>query len=105
MEGVLVVPGKRESPLVSAWAAECVYLLGPNEREEDHEEEEGARVLHSVYGQPVTCLDVSACRAAVGVKSCGWGMNDGGNKVSGQTYTPVRLVCVMLMDDLLRELH
>lgn len=81
VEGVLVVPGKRESPLVSAWAGECVYLLGPNEREEDHEEEEGARVLHSVYGQPVTCLDVSACRAAVGVKSCGWGMNDGGNKV------------------------
>ncbi|KAI5088149.1 F-box/WD repeat-containing protein 8 [Silurus meridionalis] len=83
VDGVLVVPGKRESPLVSAWAAESVYLLGPSVRKEDHEEEkqEGARVLHSVYGQPVTCLGVSACRAAVGVKSCGWGMNDGGNKI------------------------
>ncbi|KAK3514348.1 hypothetical protein QTP70_015876 [Hemibagrus guttatus] len=82
VDGVLVVPGKRESPLVSAWAGESIYLLDPIKREEDHDEEEGTRVLHSVYGQPVTCLDVSACRAAVGVKSCGWGMNDGGNKSS-----------------------
>ncbi|XP_027018722.1 F-box/WD repeat-containing protein 8 isoform X2 [Tachysurus fulvidraco] len=81
VDGLLVVPGKRESPLVSAWAGESVYLLDPSKREEDHEEEDGARVLHFVYGQPVTCLDVSACRAALGVKSCGWGMNDGGNKV------------------------
>ncbi|XP_060763432.1 F-box/WD repeat-containing protein 8 isoform X2 [Neoarius graeffei] len=81
VDGVLVVPGKRESPLVSAWADESVYLLDPSETDEHHEEKEGVRVLHSVYGQPVTCLDVSACRAAVGVKSCGWGMNDGGNKV------------------------
>ncbi|XP_034155220.2 F-box/WD repeat-containing protein 8 isoform X2 [Pangasianodon hypophthalmus] len=81
VDGVMVVPGKRESPLVSAWAGESVYLLDPSEREEESDEEEGARVLHSVYGHPVTCLDVSACRAAVGVKSCGWGMNDGGNKV------------------------
>ncbi|KAK2845397.1 hypothetical protein Q7C36_010251 [Tachysurus vachellii] len=82
VDGLLVVPGKRESPLVSAWAGESVYLLDPSKRDEDHEEEEhGARVLHFVYGQPVTCMDVSACRAALGVKSCGWGMNDGGNKV------------------------
>lgn len=87
MDGLLVVPGKRESPLVSAWAGESVYLLDPSKREEDHEEDDGARVLHFVYGQPVTCLDVSACRAALGVKSCGWGMNDGGNKVSGFTCT------------------
>ncbi|TSU24190.1 F-box/WD repeat-containing protein 8 [Bagarius yarrelli] len=85
VDGVLVVPGPRESPLVSAWAGESVYLLESSRREEDHHEEEGIRVLHSVYGQPVTCMDVSACRAAVGVKSCGWGMNDGGNKV--QVYS------------------
>lgn len=97
---MLVVPGKRESPLVSAWAGESVCLLDPSKREED--EEEGARVLHSVYGQPVTCLDVSACRAAVGVKSCGWGMNDGGNKVSGFTCTWGRLVCVVIRGP---ELH
>ncbi|GAA6074622.1 F-box/WD repeat-containing protein 8 isoform X1, partial [Tachysurus ichikawai] len=83
VDGLLVVPGKRESPLVSAWAGESVYLLDPSKREEDHEEDDGARVLHFVYGQPVTCLDVSACRAALGVKSCGWGMNDGGNKPPG----------------------
>lgn len=82
---MLVVPGKRRSPLVSAWAGESVYLLESRDREEGHDEEAGPRVLHSVYGHPVTCLDVSACRAAVGVKSCGWGMNDGGNKVGTQT--------------------
>ncbi|KAF5894633.1 F-box/WD repeat-containing protein 8, partial [Clarias magur] len=85
VDGVLVVPGKRESPLVSAWAGESVYLLDPSKREEEDEQEEGARVLHSVYGHPVTCMDVSTCRAAVGVKSCGWGMNDGGNKI--QVYS------------------
>ncbi|KAM9446150.1 F-box/WD repeat-containing protein 8 [Clarias gariepinus] len=85
VEGVLVVPGKRESPLVSAWAGESVYLLEPSKRKEEDEQEEGPRVLHSVYGHPVTCMDVSAYRAAVGVKSCGWGMNDGGNKV--QVYS------------------
>lgn len=81
-----VVPGKRESPLVAARAGESVYLLDASEREEGCDEEEGLRVLHSVYGHPVTCLDVSACRAAMGVKSCGWGMNDGGNKVGGRMY-------------------
>ncbi|XP_058231586.1 F-box/WD repeat-containing protein 8 isoform X2 [Hemibagrus wyckioides] len=113
VDGVLVVPGKRESPLVSAWAGESVYLLDPNKREED--EEEGARVLHSVYGQPVTCLDVSACRAAVGVKSCGWGMNDGGNKIrmysleTGQAELVLGnsagdFTCISLRDELLHLL-
>uniref|UniRef100_A0AAY5ELV7 F-box/WD repeat-containing protein 8 n=1 Tax=Electrophorus electricus TaxID=8005 RepID=A0AAY5ELV7_ELEEL len=74
VDGVLVVPGKRELPLVSVWAGESVYLLDSR-----------ARLLHSVYGHPVTCLDVMACRAALGVKSSGWGMNDGGNKV--QVYS------------------
>lgn len=98
---MLVVPGKRESPLVSASAGESVYLLDPREREEDRDEEDGPRVLHSVYGHPITCLDVSACQAAVGVKSCGWGMNDGGNKVGGQTYSHCSLACVILTEHLL----
>ncbi|KAG9262005.1 F-box/WD repeat-containing protein 8 [Astyanax mexicanus] len=81
VDGVLVVPGKRALPLVSAWAGENVYLLDSGQTEEEQEQDEGSRLLHSVYGQPVTCLDVTACRAALGVKSCGWGMNDGGNKI------------------------
>ncbi|XP_062874159.1 F-box/WD repeat-containing protein 8 [Trichomycterus rosablanca] len=82
VDGVLIVPGKRETTLVAAWAAESVYLLDPTRTEEEEEQEDrGARLLHSVYGHPVTCMDVTTCRAAVGVKSCGWGMNDGGNKV------------------------
>ncbi|KAI4899018.1 hypothetical protein NFI96_028231 [Prochilodus magdalenae] len=79
VDGVLVVPGKRLLPLVLAWAGESVSLLDSSLNED--EEDEGARLLHYVYGQPVTCLDVTACKAALGVKSCGWGMNDGGNKI------------------------
>ncbi|NP_001108050.1 F-box/WD repeat-containing protein 8 [Danio rerio] len=76
VDGVLVVPGKRDIPLVTAWAGESVYLL--NSRPEEEQE---PRVLHSVYGHPVTCVDTSPSRAAMGIKSCGWGMNDGGNKI------------------------
>lgn len=63
--------------MVAAWAGESVYLLEFKEEEPN--------VLHSVYGHPVTCVDVTASKAALGVKSCGWGMNDGGNKVATQT--------------------
>ncbi|XP_051535842.1 F-box/WD repeat-containing protein 8-like [Myxocyprinus asiaticus] len=80
VDGVLVVPGRRNFPLVTAWAGESVYLL-----ESRWKEEQEPKLLHSVYGHPVTCVDVSASRAALGVKSCGWGMNDGGNKI--QVYS------------------
>lgn len=76
-----MVPGPRDVPLVTAWAGESVYLLDSRRKEEE------PNVLHSVYGHPVTCVDVTASKAALGVKSCGWGMNDGGNKVAAQTQT------------------
>lgn len=79
VDGVLVVPGRRDFPMVTAWAGESVYLL------ESRLKEEEPKVLHSVYGHPVTCVDVTASKAALGVKSCGWGMNDGGNKI--QVYS------------------
>lgn len=53
-----------------ATAGDLVYLL---------KAEDSARTLHYVYGQPVTCLDVSANQAAFGVKSLGWVYE--GNKV------------------------
>ncbi|XP_076846070.1 F-box/WD repeat-containing protein 8 [Brachyhypopomus gauderio] len=110
VDGVLVVPGKRELPLVLAWAGDSAYLLDSRWRgEEEEEEDEGARLLHSVYGHPVTCLDVSTCRAALGVKSCGWGMYDGGNKIQvysletrqcelGLGNSPGDFTCVNLRD-------
>ncbi|KAJ8263405.1 hypothetical protein COCON_G00158620 [Conger conger] len=72
VEALLLAPERPGAPLAAASAGETVYLLGP---------ERDPRILHSVYGHPVTCLDVSACRAAVGVKSSGWAMHDGGNKI------------------------
>ncbi|KAL1273767.1 hypothetical protein QQF64_026581 [Cirrhinus molitorella] len=80
VDGVLVVPGRRDFPLVTAWAGESVYLLDSKWKDEQE-----PRVLHSVYGHPITCVDVSPGRAALGIKSCGWGMNDGGNKI--QVYS------------------
>ncbi|KAJ7993687.1 hypothetical protein DPEC_G00257260 [Dallia pectoralis] len=83
VESMVLVPtagGRRGDgcPLVALSAGETVYLLTPNDQE--------ARVLHTVYGHPVTCLDASASRAALGVKSCGWAMNGGGgNKI--QVYS------------------
>lgn len=53
-----------------ATAGDLVYLL---------KADDSARTLHHVYGQPVTCLDVSANQAAFGVKSLGWVHE--GNKV------------------------
>ncbi|XP_073417030.1 F-box/WD repeat-containing protein 8 isoform X2 [Dendrobates tinctorius] len=59
------------SPIAVAAAEEMVYLLKPDVPE---------KVLHSTYGQPVTCLDVSTHQAAFGVKSYGWFTNNG-NKI------------------------
>ncbi|XP_069610808.1 F-box/WD repeat-containing protein 8 [Ranitomeya imitator] len=59
------------SPVAVAAAEEMVYLLKPDVPE---------KVLHSTYGQPVTCLDVSTHQAAFGVKSYGWFTNNG-NKI------------------------
>lgn len=53
-----------------ATAGDLVYLLKAHD---------SARTLHYVYGQPATCLDVSASQVAFGVKSLGWVYE--GNKV------------------------
>ncbi|KAM8961759.1 F-box/WD repeat-containing protein 8 [Pelodytes ibericus] len=58
-------------PIAIAAADEIVYLLKSGETE---------KILHSTYGQPVTCLDVSSTQAAFGVKSFGWFANNG-NKI------------------------
>ncbi|XP_053329250.1 F-box/WD repeat-containing protein 8 [Spea bombifrons] len=58
-------------PVAIAAAEEIVYLL---------KSEEPEKILHSTYGQPVTCLDVSATQAAFGVKSYGW-FASSGNKI------------------------
>ncbi|XP_071998720.1 F-box/WD repeat-containing protein 8 [Engystomops pustulosus] len=59
------------SPVTVAAAEEMVYLLKQDVPE---------KVLHSTYGHPVTCLDVSAHQAAFGVKSYGW-VTHNGNKI------------------------
>ncbi|XP_029475025.1 F-box/WD repeat-containing protein 8 isoform X2 [Rhinatrema bivittatum] len=66
-----VVPDTGTHPVTVAAAEEIVYVLKAGESD---------TVLHSVYGHPVTCLDVSANQAAFGVKSFGWLMNEG-NKI------------------------
>ncbi|XP_054450231.1 F-box/WD repeat-containing protein 8 [Pteronotus mesoamericanus] len=58
-----VVPNTGRYPVAVAAAGDLVYLL---------KADDSARTLHYVYGQPVTCLDVSATQAAFGVKSLGW---------------------------------
>ncbi|XP_054852125.1 F-box/WD repeat-containing protein 8 [Eublepharis macularius] len=58
-----LVPQVTDCPVTVATAKEDVYLLKAGE---------ATKVLHSVYGQPVTCLDVSASEAAFGVNSFGW---------------------------------
>ncbi|GLD54356.1 F-box/WD repeat-containing protein 8 [Lates japonicus] len=88
VESLVVVPGRgQQCPLVALAAAEAVHLLDPRDDE--------PRTLHSVYGHPVTCLDASDSRVALGVKSTGWAMYDGGNKIhvySLETGKPA--VCV-----------
>uniref|UniRef100_A0A7N4NYH4 F-box and WD repeat domain containing 8 n=1 Tax=Sarcophilus harrisii TaxID=9305 RepID=A0A7N4NYH4_SARHA len=65
-----LIPDTGRHPVAVAATEDVVYLL---------KAENPSRVLHSVYGQPVTCLDVSSKEAAFGVKSLGW-MNEG-NKI------------------------
>ncbi|XP_049721510.1 F-box/WD repeat-containing protein 8 [Elephas maximus indicus] len=65
-----IVPDTGRYPVAIATAGDLVYLL---------KAEDSARTLHYVYGQPVTCLDVSANQVAFGVKSLGWVYE--GNKI------------------------
>nr|XP_023502843.1 F-box/WD repeat-containing protein 8 isoform X3 [Equus caballus] len=65
-----IVPDTGRYPVAVATAGDLVYLL---------KAEDSARTLHYVYGQPVTCLDVSSNQAAFGVKSLGWVYE--GNKI------------------------
>ncbi|XP_066226918.1 F-box/WD repeat-containing protein 8 [Saccopteryx leptura] len=58
-----IVPDTGRYPVAVATAGDLVYLL---------KADDSSRTLHYVYGQPVTCLDVSASQAAFGVKSLGW---------------------------------
>ncbi|NWT27072.1 FBXW8 protein, partial [Cardinalis cardinalis] len=62
-----LVPDVTGSPVAVAAAEDIVYLL---------KAEAPGRVLHSVYGQPVTCLDVAAHEAAFGIKTFGWLLNE-----------------------------
>ncbi|XP_068165993.1 F-box/WD repeat-containing protein 8 isoform X2 [Antennarius striatus] len=88
VESMVLVPSRGQHCLLTALkAGDTVYLLDPREEE--------PRILHSVYGHPVTCLDASECHVAFGVKSTGWAMHDGGNKIhvySLETNKPV--ICV-----------
>ncbi|KAI6076384.1 F-box/WD repeat-containing protein 8 [Aix galericulata] len=62
-----LVPDVLGSPVAVAAAEDIVYVL---------KGEDPGKILHSVYGQPVTCLDVSAHEAAFGVKGFGWLLNE-----------------------------
>ncbi|OXB65918.1 hypothetical protein ASZ78_008612 [Callipepla squamata] len=62
-----LVPEVWDSPVAVAAAEDVVYVL---------KGEDPGKILHSVYGQPVTCLDVSAREAAFGVKGFGWILNE-----------------------------
>ncbi|NWS99521.1 FBXW8 protein, partial [Mionectes macconnelli] len=62
-----LVPDVTGSPVAVAAAEDIVYLL---------KAEEPGKILHSVYGQPVTCLDVTAQEAAFGIKTFGWLLNE-----------------------------
>ncbi|XP_019394901.1 PREDICTED: F-box/WD repeat-containing protein 8 [Crocodylus porosus] len=94
-----LVPGVIGSPVTVAAAEDVVYLL---------KAEQPGKILHSVYGQPVTCLDVSANEAAFGVKGFGWLLNET-NKIllynleTGQCVTQLGsslgdFTCVNLQD-------
>ncbi|NWX89665.1 FBXW8 protein, partial [Nothoprocta pentlandii] len=62
-----LVPDVTGRAVAVAAAEDVVYLL---------KSQDPGKVLHSVYGQPITCLDVSASQAAFGVKSFGWLLNE-----------------------------
>ncbi|XP_068594818.1 F-box/WD repeat-containing protein 8 [Brachionichthys hirsutus] len=88
VESMALVPSRgQHCPLAAVTTGDTVYLLDPHE--------ETPRILHSVYGHPVTCLDASESHVALGVKSAGWAMHGGGNKIhvySLETSKPV--ICV-----------
>ncbi|XP_071391463.1 F-box/WD repeat-containing protein 8 [Centroberyx affinis] len=88
VDSVVLVPGRgQQRPLAAVAAGDSVYLLDPQDEE--------PRTLHSVYGHPVTCLDASNSHAALGVKSGGWAMHDGGNKIQVYSLETGQLaVCV-----------
>ncbi|XP_062237425.1 F-box/WD repeat-containing protein 8 [Platichthys flesus] len=74
VDSLVMVPGRvHQSPLAALAAGDSVHLLDPRD--------EKPRMLHSVYGHPVTCLDASDSHVALGVKRTGWTMHDGGNKI------------------------
>ncbi|XP_039188420.1 F-box/WD repeat-containing protein 8 [Crotalus tigris] len=62
-----LVPHTSGCPGAVVAAEDTVYYL---------KEGEPAKVLHSVYGQPVTCLDISANEVAFGVRGFGWLINE-----------------------------
>ncbi|XP_028566095.2 F-box/WD repeat-containing protein 8 isoform X3 [Podarcis muralis] len=62
-----LVPRVMGLPVAVATAEDVVYLLKVGD---------SAKVLHSVYGQPATCLDVTSSEAAFGVKGFGWLINE-----------------------------
>ncbi|KAM9857737.1 F-box/WD repeat-containing protein 8 [Aulostomus maculatus] len=88
VESLVLVPGRVERcPLAAMTAGEAVYLLDPLE--------EQPRILHAVYGHPVTCLEASESHVAFGVKRTGWAMHDGGNKIHVYSLETGKLaVCV-----------
>ncbi|XP_069789252.1 F-box/WD repeat-containing protein 8 isoform X2 [Narcine bancroftii] len=65
-----VLSTKGNETLVAA-AEDTVYVLKPDAE---------PKVIHSIYGNTVTCLDVSINQIACGVRNFGWIMSDG-NKV------------------------
>lgn len=67
VNSLCLVPRVTGRPVAVATTDEAVYLLKAGESD---------KVLHSVYGQPITCLDVSANEAAFGVKGFGWLLNE-----------------------------
>ncbi|KAJ6634511.1 hypothetical protein lerEdw1_014002, partial [Lerista edwardsae] len=67
VSSLCLVPRSTGRPAAVVTTEEAVYLLKAGESE---------RVLHSVYGQPITCLDVTAGEAAFGVKGFGWLLNE-----------------------------
>uniref|UniRef100_A0A8C6VH67 F-box/WD repeat-containing protein 8 n=1 Tax=Naja naja TaxID=35670 RepID=A0A8C6VH67_NAJNA len=62
-----LVPQTSGCPAAIVAAEDAIYFL---------KEGEPAKVLHCVYGQPVTCLDVSAKEVAFGVRGVGWLINE-----------------------------
>ncbi|KAL8180439.1 UNVERIFIED_CONTAM: hypothetical protein K2H54_022994 [Gekko kuhli] len=67
VNSLCLVPKVTGCPIAVANADEAVYLLKAGEP---------TKILHSVYGQPITCLDVSANEVAFGVKGFTWLINE-----------------------------